>query len=96
MHIVIAKRKKSYQCVESDNGMTVVVDAAVHLPCPKMHVRIIGIKFGSVISNPGNNFKKMNGVFPENIKNNFAVVEVFINICGGPIGIIKSIDGPNS
>src|ERR1051326_1008646 len=75
--------------------MAVVVNIALELAVPVIHVRIIyPVKIGVVVSNGEKHAHVIRRMFPQGIVHHFAVVKIFVDVSRAAVGVIISVDPP--
>lgn len=92
MYIEIPEGEHTHHRIDADDGMTVVVYVAFVNPVPVVHVVVILVKIGRIVTNAEDHLEKILRLFPQGIDHYFAVVEIFENISGGPVGVVEGVN----
>jgi len=92
MYIEIPEREHTHHRIDADDGMAVVVYVAFVNTVPVIHLVVILVKIGRIVTNAEDHLKKILRPFPQCINHYFAVVEIFENIGSGPVGVIVGVN----
>jgi len=91
VNIEKTKGKQTDQRIDANNRMAVVVNIAFVLPVPVVHLVVILVEVWRIVADTENHPEKIFGFIPEGIIHYFAVVKIFEDIGGGPVGVIVGI-----
>jgi hypothetical protein len=94
MDLVVTERKEAGERIESYYGVAIIVEVAVILPGPIVHLNIILIIISTVVSHTEKHMHEIGWMSADGIKEYFAVVKIFEDICCTPVFVIKGVDSP--